>query len=123
MVKTLVRSGIRSFREQTRFDEAPLSMLIPLLLAASIVIIIGIYNQEVVNQIETFLQPFDLPTGVHCNERHGDRRRYPSHCLAPWVGLVGLSGLVKSGPTSKNSSFIAASVQAAVVLSHLCLSF
>ena len=52
-------------KEQTRFDEAPLSMLIPLLLAASIVIIVGIYNQEVVDQIETFLQPFDLPTGVH----------------------------------------------------------
>ena len=40
-------------------------MLIPLLLAASIVIIVGIYNQEVVDQIEIFLQPFDLPTGVH----------------------------------------------------------
>ena len=52
-------------KEQTRFDEAPLSMLIPLLLAASIVIIVGIYNQEVVDQIEIFLQPFDLPTGVH----------------------------------------------------------
>ena len=52
-------------KEQTRFDEAPLSMLIPLLLAASIVIIVGIYNQEVVDQIETFLQPFGLPTGVH----------------------------------------------------------
>ena len=50
---------------QTRFDEAPLSMLIPLLLAASVVLIVGVYNQEIVDQIEIFLQPFDLPTGVH----------------------------------------------------------
>jgi len=52
-------------KEQTRFDEAPLSMLIPLLVAASIVIIIGIYNQEVADQIEVFLRDFDLPTGVN----------------------------------------------------------
>ena len=39
-------------------------MLIPLLIAASIVLLIGIYNQDVVNQIETFLQAYDLPTGV-----------------------------------------------------------
>jgi multicomponent Na+:H+ antiporter subunit D len=52
-------------KEQTRFDEAPLSMLIPLLLAASIVIIVGIYNQEVVDQIEIFLRDYDLPTGVN----------------------------------------------------------
>ena len=51
-------------KEQTRFDEAPLIMLIPLLIAASIVLLIGIYNQDVVNQIETFLQAYDLPTGV-----------------------------------------------------------
>ncbi len=51
--------------DQTRFDEAPLSMLIPLLLAASIVIIVGIYNQEIVNQIEVFLRAYDLPTGVN----------------------------------------------------------
>ena len=50
--------------EQTRLDEAPLSMLIPLLLAASIVLIIGVYNQEVVDQIEVFLRAYDLPTGV-----------------------------------------------------------
>ena len=51
-------------KEQTKFDEAPLSMLIPLLLAASIVLIIGIYNQDVVNQIERFLEPFNLPKGI-----------------------------------------------------------
>ena len=51
-------------KEQTRFDEAPLVMLIPLLIAASTVIIIGVYNQEVVNQIEIFLKAYDLPTGV-----------------------------------------------------------
>jgi multicomponent Na+:H+ antiporter subunit D len=51
-------------KEQTRLDEAPLSMLIPLLLAASIVMIIGVYNQEVVDQIEVFLRAYDLPTGV-----------------------------------------------------------
>jgi multicomponent Na+:H+ antiporter subunit D len=50
--------------EQTKFDEGPLSMLIPLLLAASVVLIIGIYNQDVVNQIEIFLEPFDLPKGT-----------------------------------------------------------
>ena len=50
--------------EQTRFDEGPLSMLIPLLLAASVVLVIGIYNQDVVNQIELFLEPFDLPKGT-----------------------------------------------------------
>jgi len=52
-------------KEQTRFDEAPLSMLIPLLIAASIVILVGVYNQEVADQIEIFLHDFDLPTGVH----------------------------------------------------------
>ena len=51
-------------KEQTRFDEAPLVMLIPLIVAAATVIIIGVYNQDVVNQIETFLQAYDLPTGV-----------------------------------------------------------
>ena len=51
-------------KEQTRFDEAPLVMLIPLLAAASTVLLIGVYNQEVVNQIETFLQAYDMPTGV-----------------------------------------------------------
>jgi multicomponent Na+:H+ antiporter subunit D len=51
-------------KQQTRFDEAPLSMLIPLLLAASVVLLVGVYNQEVVDQIEVFLQPFNLPTGV-----------------------------------------------------------
>ncbi len=50
--------------EQTRFDEAPLSMLIPLLIAASIVIIVGVYNQEVVDLIELFLKDHNLPTGV-----------------------------------------------------------
>ncbi len=51
-------------KEQSRFDEAPLSMLIPLLLAASIVLLIGVYNQEVVDQIEVFLGAYNLPTGV-----------------------------------------------------------
>jgi len=50
--------------EQTRFDEAPLTMLVPLLIAASIVMIIGVYNQEVVDQIEVFLRAYNLPTGV-----------------------------------------------------------
>ena len=39
-------------------------MLIPLLVAASTVLLIGVYNQEVVNQIETFLQAYEMPTGV-----------------------------------------------------------
>lgn len=47
--------------EQTRFSEGPLTMLVPLLLAASVVLAIGIYNQDVVNQIEIFLEPFNLP--------------------------------------------------------------
>ena len=51
-------------KEQTKFDEGPLSMLIPLLLAASVVLIIGIYNQDLVDQIERFLEPFNLPKGT-----------------------------------------------------------
>jgi len=47
--------------EQTRFSEGPLTMLIPLMLAAAVVLIIGIYNQDVVNQIEIFLDPYNLP--------------------------------------------------------------
>ena len=39
-------------------------MLIPLLVAASIVLLIGVYNQDVVNQIEIFLKAYGLPTGV-----------------------------------------------------------
>jgi hypothetical protein len=39
-------------------------MLIPLLVAAATVLVIGVYNQEVVNQIEMFLRAYDLPTGV-----------------------------------------------------------
>ena len=50
--------------DQTRFDEGPLSMLIPLLLAAATVLIIGIYNQDVVDLIELFLGAFDLPKGT-----------------------------------------------------------
>jgi len=38
--------------------------LVPLLVAAATVLIIGVYNQDVVNQIETFLQAYDLPKGV-----------------------------------------------------------
>jgi len=48
-------------KEQTRFSEGPLTMLIPLLAAATVVLAIGVYNQEVVDLIETFLDPFDLP--------------------------------------------------------------
>lgn len=48
-------------KEQTRFSEGPLTMLIPLLFAAAVVLVIGIYNQEFVNLIEIFLDPFDLP--------------------------------------------------------------
>ena len=50
--------------KQTRFDEAPLIMLVPLLVAAATVLVIGVYNQDVVNQIETFFQAYDLPKGV-----------------------------------------------------------
>ena len=47
--------------EQTRFSEGPLTMLVPLLTAAAVVLVIGIYNQEVVDLIEIFLDPFDMP--------------------------------------------------------------
>ena len=50
--------------EQTRFDEGPLSMLIPLLISATVVIVVGIYNQEVVSLIEIFLSEFNLPRGT-----------------------------------------------------------
>ena len=50
--------------EQTRFDEGPLSMLIPLLISATIVIVVGIYNQEIVSLIEIFLSEFNLPKGT-----------------------------------------------------------
>lgn len=49
---------------ETRFDEAPLSMLIPLLLSAAVVLLIGIYNQDVVNLVESFLEPLNLPKGT-----------------------------------------------------------
>jgi formate hydrogenlyase subunit 3/multisubunit Na+/H+ antiporter MnhD subunit len=49
--------------QQTRFDEGPLSMLIPLLLASAVVLVVGIYNQEVVSLIEIFLSDFNLPRG------------------------------------------------------------
>ena len=48
-------------KEQTRFSEGPLTMLFPLLAAAAVVLAIGVYNQEVVDLIEIFLDPFDLP--------------------------------------------------------------
>ena len=51
--------------EQTRFDEGPLSMLIPLLVAAAVVLVVGIYNLEIVNLIEIFLSEFNLPKGVN----------------------------------------------------------
>ena len=47
-------------QEQTCFDEAPLIMLIPLLVAAATVLVIGIYNQEVVNQIEQIINRFNF---------------------------------------------------------------
>ncbi len=50
--------------KESRFDEAPLSMLIPLLLSAAVVLVIGIYNQDVVNLVETFLKPYGLPLGT-----------------------------------------------------------
>ncbi len=50
--------------EQTKFEEGPLSMVIPLVAAAAVVLLIGIYNQDVVNQIEVFLEPFNLPKGT-----------------------------------------------------------
>ncbi len=51
-------------QEQTRFEEGPMSMLIPLLISAAIVLLVGIYNQEVVSLIEIFLTQFDLPKGT-----------------------------------------------------------
>ena len=51
-------------QEQTRFEEGPMSMLIPLLISAAIVLLVGIYNQEVVSLIEIFLTQFDLPKGM-----------------------------------------------------------
>ena len=54
--------GLRA--EQTRFDEGPLSMLIPLLVSATIVIVVGIYNQDVVSLIEIFLSDYNLPRGT-----------------------------------------------------------
>jgi hypothetical protein len=39
-------------------------MLIPLLLAATVVLVVGIYNQDIVNFIEIFLSEFNLPKGV-----------------------------------------------------------
>jgi multicomponent Na+:H+ antiporter subunit D len=48
-------------KEQTRFSEGPLTMLFPLLAAAAVVLAIGVYNQEIVDLIEIFLDPFDLP--------------------------------------------------------------
>ena len=51
-------------KEQTRFDEGPWSMVVPLLLAATTVMVIGIYNQDVVDHIEMFLEAFDLPKGT-----------------------------------------------------------
>jgi hypothetical protein len=38
-------------------------MLIPLLLAATVVLVVGIYNQDIVNIIEIFLSEFNLPKG------------------------------------------------------------
>ncbi|MGE4550890.1 MAG: hypothetical protein AAEJ57_05830, partial [Opitutales bacterium] len=49
---------------ETRFDEAPLSLLIPLLLSAAVVLVVGIFNQDIVNLIQDFLDPFDLPKGT-----------------------------------------------------------
>jgi hypothetical protein len=39
-------------------------MLIPLLISATVVIVVGIYNQEVVSLIEIFLSEFNLPRGT-----------------------------------------------------------
>ena len=50
--------------KENKFDEAPLSMLIPLLLASALVLVIGVYNQELVNLVEDFLAPFGLPKGT-----------------------------------------------------------
>ena len=50
--------------EQTKFEEGPLSMLIPLLLAAAVVLVIGVYNQDISTQIEHFLADYDLPRGI-----------------------------------------------------------
>ena len=55
-------------REQTRFDEAPLIMLIPLLVAATTVLVIGVYNQEVVNQIERSYGLTTYQQGLNTND-------------------------------------------------------
>lgn len=49
---------------ETFFDEGPLSMLIPLLLSAAAVLLIGIFNQDIVDLIQDFLEPFNLPKGT-----------------------------------------------------------
>ena len=49
---------------ETFFDEGPLSMLIPLLLSAAVVLLVGIFNQDIVNLIQDFLEPFNLPKGT-----------------------------------------------------------
>jgi multicomponent Na+:H+ antiporter subunit D len=51
-------------KSETFFDEAPLSMLIPLLLSAGVVLVIGVFNQDVVNLVQDFLEPFNLPKGT-----------------------------------------------------------
>ena len=51
-------------KSETFFDEAPLSMLIPLLLSAGVVLVIGVFNQDVVNLLQDFLEPFNLPKGT-----------------------------------------------------------
>ena len=50
--------------KETFFDEAPLSMLIPLLLSAAVVLGLGIYNQDIVNLVQDFLEPYGLPIGT-----------------------------------------------------------
>jgi len=39
-------------------------MLIPLLVSATIVIVVGIYNQDVVSLIGIFLSDYNLPRGT-----------------------------------------------------------
>ena len=38
--------------------------LIPLLLSAGVVLVIGVFNQDVVNLVQDFLEPFNLPKGT-----------------------------------------------------------
>ena len=49
--------------ERVRWDEAPASMVAPLLIAASGVLFVGLYNREIVTVIEQTLNTYALVGG------------------------------------------------------------